>query len=709
MAGLDLVARKSLERGSEVSILIPESLIRSGSSKNSDDEDDNWSWGKLRDLFDVKNAEPLFAKYQARLQHTLFMLAAMVNIVCCCSALLNIRLYREDLGNDSEIIFGLRGGSLSASFIIYAMSCQESLFLRKWSRVLASTVFLIIICLQEMTTSAQTLVRGGFPSLRFSSLPILVSSVFLPLPRWYQVFLSTAAVITAELILSGLSYRNSPHLWKRIGADFIYHAGLALIGFFIRFLMEFTNRKAFLDRREYFENKFHLEYAKEQEERLLLSVLPKHIAVQVRDGIRDAMRKVDKSKVIQRPFTELFVEKHRNVSILYADIVNSVELTSSLHVSDLVEALNDLFGRFDECAERNFCLRIKLLGDCYQCVSGVPDKDPLHADHCVQMGLDMIEVIRSFREESHVNVDMRIGIHSGNVLSGLLGIRKWQFDIWSRDVTIASRTEQSGRPGCVHVTKATKDLLHGRYHIEPENGNVNDDYLQKYNMDTFFIHPKKKEQARRDSLFVQGNYVRRQSAQGSRLLRKQSVVDEVLSSRRRTVLGFSLLQFRQMVTQVNQSVDRAIDDMALSKKGQWFNSEGIQPLLLTFRNRQLEKPFLTQQDPLFKYSLLGALFTACVLLAISALTKPRLLYMWLACSVSVVVALISIFSFWIRLTWRKLKVGLQPIAINMTVNDDKVCIAEVEIVVWSGVPMAVVGSSWSERESVMLEGSSPAL
>ncbi|GFT33814.1 adenylate cyclase type 2, partial [Nephila pilipes] len=79
--------------------------------------------------------------------------------------------------------------------------------------------------------------------------------------------------------------------------------------------------------------------------------------------------------------------------ILYADIVNSVALTASLHGSELVETLNELFGRFDDKAEKNFCLRIKLLGDCYYCVSGLPDHDVKHADHCVQMALDMIDII----------------------------------------------------------------------------------------------------------------------------------------------------------------------------------------------------------------------------------------------------------------------------------------------------------------------------
>jgi len=91
-------------------------------------------------------------------------------------------------------------------------------------------------------------------------------------------------------------------------------------------------------------------------------------------------------------FSELFVEKHENVSILFADICNFTPLTTKLSVEKLVETLNDLFGKFDDAADKHQCLRIKILGDCYYCVSGVPVPDPDHAKHCVEMGLEMIEV-----------------------------------------------------------------------------------------------------------------------------------------------------------------------------------------------------------------------------------------------------------------------------------------------------------------------------
>lgn len=96
----------------------------------------------------------------------------------------------------------------------------------------------------------------------------------------------------------------------------------------------------------------------------------------------------------QTRFHELHVQRHNNVSILYADIVNFTPLSEQLTASDLVKTLNELFGRFDQIAKENYCLRIKILGDCYYCVSGLPVSRPQHASNCVNMGLAMIDAIR---------------------------------------------------------------------------------------------------------------------------------------------------------------------------------------------------------------------------------------------------------------------------------------------------------------------------
>lgn len=123
-------------------------------------------------------------------------------------------------------------------------------------------------------------------------------------------------------------------------------------------------------------------------------------------------------------------------------------MTVKLTIQNLVETLNELFGLFDDASEELGVLRIKFLGDCYYCVSGLPPRNNKeHADACVQLGLRMISYIKKVRERRQLDVNMRIGVHTGSLVSGIIGLRKWQFDVWSNDVYIANRMETTGQAG----------------------------------------------------------------------------------------------------------------------------------------------------------------------------------------------------------------------------------------------------------------------
>lgn len=183
------------------------------------------------------------------------------------------------------------------------------------------------------------------------------------------------------------------------------------------------------------------------QERLVMSILPQFLVLEM---ISD-MATLDEYLLPQQIY-KIYIHHYKDVSILFADIIGFTSLSLILSAQKLVKTLNELFGRFDQLAEEHQCLRIKILGDCYYCVSGVPEPQRAHARCCVEMGLSMINTIRYVRQELQQELqqelDMRIGVHSGSVLCGILGLQKWQFDIWSWDVDIANSLEAAGVPGC---------------------------------------------------------------------------------------------------------------------------------------------------------------------------------------------------------------------------------------------------------------------
>lgn len=172
---------------------------------------------------------------------------------------------------------------------------------------------------------------------------------------------------------------------------------------------------------------------------------------------------IPRGQIIFRPFN---MKRMEPVSILFADIVGFTKMSANKTAPALVGLLNDLFGRFDRLCERTCCEKISTLGDCYYCVAGCPEPRPDHAFCCVEMGLGMIQAIEQFCQETREMVSMRVGVHTGTVLCGILGMKRFKFDVWSNDVNLANLMEQLGVAGKVHLSQATAQFLDERYHRE---------------------------------------------------------------------------------------------------------------------------------------------------------------------------------------------------------------------------------------------------
>jgi guanylate cyclase len=184
-------------------------------------------------------------------------------------------------------------------------------------------------------------------------------------------------------------------------------------------------------------------------ESLLLNILPASIA--------------DKLKAETQPIADQF----GSASILFADVVDFTPLAERLHPTEVVGVLDHLFSHFDVLAERHGLEKIKTIGDCYMVAAGVPLPRRDHAHALAQMALDMQAAMRSVDEIAHLGLELRVGINSGPVVAGVIGQKRFLYDLWGDAVNTASRMESHGTSGRIQITRATKDLLKDEFVCEP--------------------------------------------------------------------------------------------------------------------------------------------------------------------------------------------------------------------------------------------------
>jgi adenylate cyclase len=184
-------------------------------------------------------------------------------------------------------------------------------------------------------------------------------------------------------------------------------------------------------------------------ENLLLNILPRSIA--------------DKLKAESQPIADHFA----SASILFADVADFTPWSEQLAPADVVGYLDHLFSHFDELAERYGLEKIKTIGDCYMVAAGVPEPRPDHARALALMALDMLEAMRSNDRVAHLGHELRVGINSGPVVAGVIGRKRFLYDLWGDAVNTASRMESHGTPGRIQITRETYELLADEFECEP--------------------------------------------------------------------------------------------------------------------------------------------------------------------------------------------------------------------------------------------------
>ncbi|NXL54262.1 ADCY3 cyclase, partial [Podilymbus podiceps] len=401
----------------------------------------------MRLTFAPESLENLYQTYFRRQRHeTLLVLVVFAALFDCYVLVMCAVVYAAD-----KLAPALAAAAGLVAHVLLFVLCKYRLLPERVARRFLPYVLWVLILAQIFCYLGLNFSRSPEASDTVGWQAFFVFSFFITLPlRLAPIVLLTAVSCGIHTLVLGVTVAQQRQealdedaLLRQILSNVAIYLCAITVGTMSYYMADRKHRKAFLEARQSLEVKLNLEEQSQQQERLMLSILPKHVA----DEMLKDMKKDPSQKEMQQ-FNTMYMYRHEN---------------------------------------KYHQLRIKILGDCYYCICGLPEFREDHAVCSIMMGLAMVEAISYVREKTKTAVDMRVGVHSGTVLGGVLGQKRWQYDVWSTDVTVANKMEAGGIPGRVHISQSTMDCLKGEFEVEPGEGGSRCEYLKEKGIVTYLV------------------------------------------------------------------------------------------------------------------------------------------------------------------------------------------------------------------------------
>ena len=275
--------------------------------------------------------------------------------------------------------------------------------------------------------------------LYFGGIMLVVMAAYTYMKLRFVPALLVSALLWIAYDLADVFIRDTPV--AILVTNNLYLFGTNVVAMFAGYHMELYIRRDFLQRQE-------IEAKEAQLSRVVLNVLPPSIA----------------ERLMREPGT--IAERFSTVTIMFTDIVHFTQYSSRVAPEELVAMLNEIFSAFDQLVEKHGLEKIKTIGDSYMAAAGVPTLREDHPQAVAEFALDMLEVVARLNAHRSEPIRIRTGIHTGPVVAGVIGTKRFAYDLWGDAVNTASRMESHALPDTIQVTRATYEHLRNRYEFK---------------------------------------------------------------------------------------------------------------------------------------------------------------------------------------------------------------------------------------------------